>query len=95
MDQAKFVIPAEVRLDSKTITANGTAQDVELTAEANLVKVTSVAGITMINTKGTVADSDGDWDVYIPEGGDLAFTVREETTLSVIGGGEVRISSFG
>jgi len=94
MQQAQFVIPAELTKDAVTITANGTAADVVLNKDASLVTVESVGGQTLVRLLGTCADSDGAWDVVIPEGKDKAFTVTKETTLSVIGGGEVRITSY-
>ena len=77
-----------------SISASGTAQDVVLDPDATLVLVQSIAGTTIVNTAGTAIDSDGNWSIIVPEAGEKAFTVFAGTTLSILGGGEVRISSF-
>ena len=94
MRQAQFVIPAEACIDSKTITASASATAVVLGAAARLVKVVSVAGAVLVNVKTTCVDEDGGWQVSVADGGSESFTIDEGHALSVIGDGDVRISSF-
>lgn len=95
MRQEQFVLPIPNAMDSKTITASATAQDVVLAAAAELVHLESIAGTTHVRINNECSTTDGEWNVCVVEGKDKSFSVRKNTTLSVIGGGEVKINSFG
>ena len=94
MLQAQFMIPATLIKDAITIVASSTAQDVVLTHEATQVRVTPVDdGTCSIRLRGTCSEVDGEWDVYVTAP-DTGFTVAEGTTLSIVGDGTIKLTSF-
>jgi len=94
MLQAQFLIPASLIKDAVTIDASSTAQDVVLTYEATQVRATPVEdGTCSIRINGTCSETDGEWDVYVVSP-DTGFTVPKGTTLSVVGDGTIKLTSF-
>lgn len=93
MIQDQFVIPLRNLKSTESITTTS-AEDLELPNGGTLLHVDAIDGDAWISAEGDAA-IDGSKSVVIPEGKDKTFSIHVGSTVSILGGGNVVVSSFG